>query len=76
MENKTMTAGKNAMKQGFTCCLCNEKSFGWGEKLQYGNNPAPLNNGMGQCCDDCNTTKVIPARLEAVGYKLKSEVSQ
>ena len=52
------------MAKGFICCLCGKKSYGWGDEKQYGNNPAPLNNGEGECCDQCNLTKVIPARLE------------
>jgi hypothetical protein len=41
----------------------------WG----YGNNPDPL--GVlpeDRCCDDCNTTKVIPARL----YGMRSSGSE
>ncbi len=41
------------------CVLCGVKILGWG------NNPAPLAN-KGECCDVCNDTKVIPARLEAM----------
>lgn len=40
------------------CVLCGKHIDG------YGNNPAPLAD-EGKCCDDCNATKVIPARLEA-----------
>lgn len=47
---------------GFNCCLCGEESRGWGKMLQFGNNPSPLKE-EGECCDICNTTKVIPARL-------------
>lgn len=40
------------------CCLCGETYNG------YGNNPAPLSdNDTDRCCDECNLTKVIPARL-------------
>ena len=42
-----------------TCCLCGKEFDG------YGNNPAPLKES-GECCDQCNAEKVIPARLEAV----------
>jgi hypothetical protein len=41
------------------CCLC-------GETLpdgEYGNNPRPLKS-EGVCCNYCNGTKVIPARIE------------
>lgn len=39
------------------CCLCGDEIIG------YGNNPAPVAD-EGQCCDLCNITKVIPARLK------------
>lgn len=39
-----------------TCPLCKKVYKG------YGNNPAPL-KVEGQVCDECNATKVIPARL-------------
>ncbi len=38
------------------CALCSNEFWG------YGNNPDPLAK-KGLCCDECNTTKVIPARL-------------
>jgi hypothetical protein len=37
------------------CCLCKVNIKG------YGNNAQPLKNG--RCCDECNITKVIPARI-------------
>jgi len=44
-----------------TCCLCG------GEYTHYGNNPYPLgNNPNDRCCDECNSTKVIPARILAM----------
>ena len=53
------------------CCLCKEdievSITGW----KFGHNPQPLANGEDdRCCDFCNTTKVIPKRLELI---LKSE---
>jgi len=30
----------------------------------YGNNAVPVNNG--RCCDNCNSTEVIPARIDNV----------
>lgn len=39
-----------------TCVLCGAQFYG------FGNNPAPLTE-KGQCCDTCNDTKVIPARM-------------
>ena len=40
------------------CCLCGKNAG------KCGNNAMPLANG--QCCNDCNNNKVIPARL--AGY--------
>jgi hypothetical protein len=38
-----------------TCCLCGRMFIG------YGNNPWPLKGD--RCCDGCNDSKVIPARI-------------
>ena len=43
----------------FTCCLCGHKFEG------YGNNAEPLVE-YGICCDTCNVTKVIPARIKLI----------
>lgn len=50
----------------FKCCLCGKECTG------YGNNPEPLAK-EGRCCDKCNSTKVIPARLDKLGYILNYE---
>tara|TARA_R110000751_G_scaffold94798_4_gene185066 strand:- start:392 stop:622 length:231 start_codon:yes stop_codon:yes gene_type:complete len=47
-------------KRDMNCVLCNEDIKG-----NYGHNPAPLSD-EGDCCDECNMTKVIPARIGAV----------
>ncbi len=39
-----------------TCVICKEEYEG------YGNNAEPVKKGS--CCDTCNTTTVIPARLK------------
>ena len=40
------------------CCLCEGRYTNWG------NNPQPLNdNPQKRCCDLCNTSKVLPARM-------------
>ena len=40
------------------CCLCNITLIEFA-----GNNPSPLGKvGIDWCCDECNRTKVIPAR--------------
>lgn len=43
----------------FTCCICGKEVTGWG------NNPEPYAFG-GQCCDECNMTYVIPARMAEI----------
>lgn len=44
------------------CVLCGESFKG------HGNNPAPLKDS-GECCDECNKRKVIPARIKALKKK-------
>lgn len=50
------------------CCLCGEHLEEWtpGSKGR-GNNPEPLDVWPHRCCDTCNVTKVIPARLASIG---------
>ena len=57
--------GVTETQKGFICCLCNKRSFGWGDNQECGNNPAPLKE-KGECCDYCNDTKVLVARLEGM----------
>lgn len=46
-------------KETGKCCLCGETYTHWG------NNPWPLSEGENdRCCDVCNDTKVIPARIQ------------
>ena len=40
----------------YECVLCNGYFEG------YGNNPEPCADA-GRCCDNCNSTKVIPQRM-------------
>ena len=42
------------------CCICGKDCVG------FGNNPEPIKD-KGLCCDECNRTKVIPARLNRIG---------
>jgi len=49
-----------------TCCLCDKEYTG------YGNNPAPVAE-EGRCCDECNTTQVVPARLASVKKDFKTK---
>lgn len=39
------------------CVICGKEFEGWG------NNPYPVAN-EGECCDECNASKVIPARIK------------
>ena len=48
---------KNEVK---VCVICGKEFEG------YGNNPEPVKD-HGQCCDECNLTYVIPARLSMIG---------
>ena len=51
-----------------TCCLCGREFVGWG------NNPFPLSEKEDDvCCDECNYTKVIAARLEYIAERYGKE---
>lgn len=39
------------------CCICGKKIEGWG------NNPWPIKDS-GECCSECNYTKVLPERIK------------
>jgi rubrerythrin len=41
------------------CVICSEYFTG------YGNNPDPVKN-YGDCCDSCNTNKIIPLRVKQI----------
>ena len=52
----------------FGCCICEDIFEGWG------NNPDPVKNTDGEyfdeeeeCCDNCNSMRVIPARMKEMG---------
>ena len=42
-----------------SCCICGKFFKG------FGNNPYPVKE-TGRCCDECNDTVVIPARLAEI----------
>ena len=43
------------------CCICGKKFRGWG------NNPYPVSKHPdARCCDECNGTYVITARLNQI----------
>lgn len=55
------------------CCICGKQFNGWG------NNPYPVKES-GKCCDECNSTQVIPARLkrlkQLINYGNKENITQ
>jgi len=46
------------------CCICRKEIEPVGTWTE-GNNAQPVKDG--RCCDVCNKTKVIPARLNRIG---------
>ena len=48
------------------CCFC-KKDVG-----KYGNNPEPLVKYPAKCCDACNMTKVIIARIQQLEARQNS----
>ena len=50
---------KETGREAFKCSICGGFFYGWG------NNPWPVTTEEGdRCCDACNDTQVIPARIE------------
>jgi hypothetical protein len=47
------------MNKEKTCCICGKKFTGWG------NDPCPVKQ-EGVCCDECNNSVVLAARLAGV----------
>ena len=55
-----ITGEENTAKQEiWRCVICYEHFTG------FGNNPDPIKN-YGDCCDACNTNKVIPERMRQI----------
>ena len=52
------------------CCLCGKEmeyiSVNRTTKI-FGHNAEPISKGHGRCCDNCNYTDVITARLQMMG---------
>ena len=45
----------------FVCCICGNVFTG------FGNNPWPVVTGEdARCCDTCNSTTVVPARIARI----------
>ena len=56
------------MNEKHICCICGKEFEG------FGNNPYPVNKDENaRCCDVCNDTVVIPARIEALNEDKKEE---
>ena len=51
------------------CCLCEQVFVG------HGNNPHQM-EATGDCCDSCNSLRVIPARLLVVSLRIKDRDTQ
>lgn len=52
------------------CCLCEVLLYPWYPGAAgYGHNPDPLGEEGDRCCDNCNDTRVIPARLAKLGHQ-------
>lgn len=54
MENKSPMS----KPEPFKCIICDELVT-----KEYGNNPWPVKDS-GKCCDSCNFSAVIPARID------------
>jgi hypothetical protein len=50
-----------------TCSICGCSYRG------FGNNAAPINDG--RCCDDCNASRVIPARIAGIQQAVRARGS-
>lgn len=49
---------KNPKNETKTCSIC------FGKYNDFGNNAQPVNDG--RCCDSCNWSVVIPARINLI----------
>lgn len=54
-------------KEAGPCSLCG------GTYEHWGHNPEPIKPVDERCCDNCNRTRVIPARLAMRGYSAAAE---
>ena len=55
-------------RRKFVCVLCGITAIG------YGHNPEPLvEYEVGRCCDECNTNRVIPARLKRMAERMEQD---
>ena len=58
--------GRTTSKDVEICVICGEKIEGWG------NAPWPIKE-YGSCCDLCNMTYVIPARIAKLNARAKAD---
>jgi hypothetical protein len=61
----------SAMKKSgrvFGCSICHRSCAG------FGNGAWPINDG--QCCDDCNASEVIPARIDLMQVEMVADASK
>lgn len=67
-DDERVLLGESYEDEEKECSICHKKFKGWG------NNAWPINDGT--CCDECNWSEVIPARLkDAYGRKhIKEDV--
>lgn len=68
--SKTHAETKKMSEKLLKCCICGKgiaPKSGWTQ----GNNAEPV--ASGRCCDDCNATAVIPARLAEFARRQKDE---
>jgi hypothetical protein len=53
----------------YKCVLCHHNKFG------FGNNPDPCSD-TGRCCNECNTSKVIPARVKQFELLVEKKIEE
>ena len=52
------------MRKQPNCCLCGDPCEPWiPDHPGWGHNPDPYGKAGDRCCTNCNTDKVIPARI-------------
>ena len=54
----------------FICCLCDKEVEGYGNDIS----PLQTQNEDDECCDECNLAKVVPARINLVILKSRTNV--
>ena len=71
-----MSKAESQKQELIVCCLCNEEITPEVSGWKYGHNPAPLGETEDdRCCQVCNNTKVIPARLRGI-FERQTNITQ